>query len=353
MEKRGLSTIITQILLILLVLVAVGFLMTVIRSTIVESGDSVTGNFELLNIDLDIMGVVDNGDTLDVRIKRNTGGGDLRSLKFEISDGTNSEVIEEIGITLEELDQATYTLDYPGLVKEISVSPVTRVESGKEQTGNVADTMTFTSKQVIQNLGGVSWYKMDGNARDELGFAPGTIVGGVDCDVSGQYGNACQFDGASSITTGKDRSDFFDVDEGTMMAWVRQTGVASQENVVFDLPSIIKQNDNNLGVYIGISPLGGNDRVWSYNLDIGFAGAEIDASYTNNIWTHIAWVHTGGNLYSYGEGVQSTPVLSEDSLTSDILEIGEDFTGEIDELMIFDRGLNADEVDDLANLDLS
>ena len=50
---------------------------------------------------------------------------------------------------------------------------------------------------MIQNIGGVSWWRLDGDASDELGNNPGTIVGSLSF-VQGRAGQAASFDGTTS-----------------------------------------------------------------------------------------------------------------------------------------------------------
>ncbi len=68
---------------------------------------------------------------------------------------------------------------------------------------------------------------------------------------------------------------------------------------------------NNAGQLINMStttsPVSGNDRIWAYNWDSG--DRRVGVTYTPNTWVHIVWVHTGGVLYAYKNGVLG-PVFS-------------------------------------------
>ena len=68
----------------------------------------------------------------------------MSGLKIIISDGTNTEVIERKNINLDELGSNTFTFTSGELgevssVKEVSIAPILKSESGKEFVGNVAD----------------------------------------------------------------------------------------------------------------------------------------------------------------------------------------------------------------------
>ncbi|GAG16716.1 unnamed protein product, partial [marine sediment metagenome] len=83
MKKRGLSTIVTSLIIILLVLVAVGILyVTYINFVRTGTEDISLGKF---TISLEIENVKVNENSVDVRVKRNPGKGDLTGIKFAVS----------------------------------------------------------------------------------------------------------------------------------------------------------------------------------------------------------------------------------------------------------------------------
>ena len=92
-DKRGLSEVITTLLIIGLSLAAIVIIWVVIQNIISTGSDQVSlGKFTM---DLQIEKVLINPGTLEVTVKRNPGKGELNGLKFIISDGTSTEVLEE------------------------------------------------------------------------------------------------------------------------------------------------------------------------------------------------------------------------------------------------------------------
>jgi parallel beta-helix repeat protein len=146
-EKRGLSSIVATLLIILLVLVAVAFLWAVVRNVIQGNAEQVSlGKFTL---DLKIKGVVrDAGEnSMDVRIKRNPGEGEFSGLAFIVEDEENSEAFE-IDSSLSELEERTFNITLSSAMsvdelKEISIAPIFTLKSGKEVVGNIADVYIF------------------------------------------------------------------------------------------------------------------------------------------------------------------------------------------------------------------
>jgi hypothetical protein len=136
MKKEGLSTVVTTLIIILLVLVAIGIVWVVIRNIISEGAEEISlGKF---TIDLQIKNVNVAVGSVDVRVKRNSGKGELSGIKFLVSDGVKTEDFD-MPTTMGELAEQTFTLDYTGLVKEISIAPILKSESGKEFFGNEID----------------------------------------------------------------------------------------------------------------------------------------------------------------------------------------------------------------------
>ena len=114
-------------------------------------------------------------------------------MKIIVDDGTKSETFStDSGI--DELETKSYTLNYEGLVKKISIAPVFD-SSGKEKLGNVADEVEYSNKEVMKNHGAIAWWRFEGGAKDSVGRHDGTLRGDVNCDVQGKFGKGCEFDG--------------------------------------------------------------------------------------------------------------------------------------------------------------
>jgi hypothetical protein len=147
-DKRGLSTIVVTLILIVLSLVAVGAVWLIVSNILKSSGQQATSSFGQMLISLEIQKVVQNasGD-VNIIVSRNTGAGSLDAIKFVVSDGTNSTVIEK-NTTMTELGSSSFTLTAAELgsmnVTEISIVPVVN-SNGQETFGAVADTFKFTN----------------------------------------------------------------------------------------------------------------------------------------------------------------------------------------------------------------
>lgn len=161
-NQRGLSNIITTLLIIVLVLVAVGAVWNVARNIIESGAEQIElGKFTL---DLEIKSVKIEGDdvTVDVIVKRNPGLGEFIGIYFVFSDGQNSEVIREDTV-LDELEERSFTYTLTEIntseLVDVSIAPIYELKSGKEDTGNIADKFDLkksstTGQAISESLGG-------------------------------------------------------------------------------------------------------------------------------------------------------------------------------------------------------
>jgi hypothetical protein len=147
-SKRGLSSIVTTLIIIVLGLVAIGVVWGVVSGLLKSGGQQTTSSFGQLFITMTLQGVnmKPNGD-VDVIVTRNTGAGELKAINFVVSDGSNSKVIKR-ATTLQELGTQTFTLNYSELgampIKKISIVPVIN-SNGQETIGGTLAEYVSTS----------------------------------------------------------------------------------------------------------------------------------------------------------------------------------------------------------------
>ena len=141
MGKRGLSTVVTTLIIIVLVLVAAGMVWVVIRNLLSSGSDEIS--IERFAIDLEITSVEKGGTFLYVKVKRNVGEGDLVAIKFILSDDKNSEVVEK-STDINELETRTFRIgqedcDFVNIsnVTKVSIAPVFELRSGKTSLGDI------------------------------------------------------------------------------------------------------------------------------------------------------------------------------------------------------------------------
>ena len=142
MDKRGLSAVITTLLIILLVIVSIGIVWVVIRNIIAEGVEDIS--FEGFKLDLSIKSAYVDGSDIKVGVRRSPGGGDITGIKFIFNNGTDSIVIDR-DVALAELDERTFSFssitEVPGIGggDDVSVAPIFE-SSGSEKIGDITDT---------------------------------------------------------------------------------------------------------------------------------------------------------------------------------------------------------------------
>ena len=343
-NKKALSMVVTSLIIILLVLVAIGIIWIVVKKILSEGTEQVyLGKFTM---NLEIKSIKVNENDVEVIIKRNTGAGELAGINFVVNDGVNTQVFEE-STTMGELGSQSFTIPYDGLVKEISIAPVFETSSGKKSIGNEIDKEVLSNKQIIENLGGVSWWKLDGNANDEVGGNHGILNNGVDCSVSGKFGRACSFDGGwkkMNLTSPFSKTGYI-----TIALWYKQTNSGANNwrtligSVSDNIHHLIIQSPGTgpIGIWDGgfrnfgyIPPNDGNfhNYVIVYNNALS-AALYVDGNYKNQVNTNLNFItYPIGSIGNWAGGYY--------------------WAGLIDEPMIFNRALTEDEIKALYELDL-
>ncbi|MCH8329514.1 MAG: hypothetical protein IIB81_03925, partial [Nanoarchaeota archaeon] len=144
-NKRGLSAVVTTLLIILLALVAIGAIWVVVGSLISEGAGDI--NLEQFTLDLSIKNAyIDTADldNIKVRVKRSVGAGEITGIRFIFFNGIDSTTITK-ETSLTEFDEETFSFTPTELgdIEEgdsVSIAPVFETDSGKEKTGAVTDT---------------------------------------------------------------------------------------------------------------------------------------------------------------------------------------------------------------------
>jgi len=129
MNKKGVSQIVTTILIILLVLAAIVIVWQAVKSTVESGAGEITGKTECIGVELDITNVVADTttNTLTVSVTRLSGGADTAADVILLVDGTSksSSTTTKLG----QLESENYLIS--------SISAYTKVEAGSKIGTNV------------------------------------------------------------------------------------------------------------------------------------------------------------------------------------------------------------------------
>jgi len=368
MEKKGLSGVITTLLIIGISLAAVIILWAVISNILnKESGEVNLAGF---TININIKKVVSYENGIDVFVKRNAGQGNLSGIRFIISDGTNTYSFDKKDTPLNELEEKKFSINYTDPIKKISISPIIKLGS-TETTQNPSDNLEYTAYNTIKNMPGlVSWWRFEGNANDEMGINSGLNYN-IGNSTQGKFGLGYSFLDPlhpNSIPILNSPSLNLSNSNYTIISWIN-TGILSPgKRPIFwkgtGTGTILPSDEYGLiirRVTVGTTQnlYGGTNKSSVLgNINITAFGDKwiqvANSQEFNNGGTTIAKVYVNGDLDN-----QATDIAEQTTSTSYNGGIGSSnasnfaFLGTIDEVMIFNRTLSDKDIKALYNLDLS
>lgn len=211
MNKRGISEVVTAILLVLLAIAAVIVVWNVVSSFISKTGEG-TG-VESLTANLDIKEARIEGTTAYVKIKRGVGEGNIGKIKLVFSNAQGEQQIETINQSIAELETKTYSAS-------INISNPTKLEiypvfivNGQEKIGLVkADSESFG--EVVGCINGQTR-----NCANQQGVCAGsqeTCINGAwpGCTSANYIANNAAYESTETSCDGLDNDCDGSVDEG-------------------------------------------------------------------------------------------------------------------------------------------
>jgi len=147
-NKKGLSAVITNLLIIMLVIVAVAIIWVVIQNVIEEGASDVS--MKELNIDLTIQSVDFSSDIISVKVM-NSGQGPVTGVIFIIATEEDSQRIER-KVNINSKQTITFDLPYNknmSEVEKISVAPFYETEDNEYTEGRIVDEYEVTDSDLL------------------------------------------------------------------------------------------------------------------------------------------------------------------------------------------------------------
>lgn len=147
-EKRGLSTIVISLIIILLSLVAVGIVSVVVNNLLKGGTEGISVSAKCLNIHIEATSVVCDGGDCAVALQRTgTENAEIAGVKLVFRDstaGTSSSLIDESG-NIEVLVGKAISSVATGLTDpdKLEVTPYFEDESGNEQICSTTSSYEF------------------------------------------------------------------------------------------------------------------------------------------------------------------------------------------------------------------
>ncbi|MDD5012556.1 MAG: hypothetical protein PHQ66_02855 [Candidatus Nanoarchaeia archaeon] len=141
-NKRGLSTIIITMILILISLVAIGVFWVVVNNLIKGGTEDINLGRLTFSAEINRVLVDNSSNNMSILVKRNSGEGNVTKMKFIFYSENDNEIITQ-DINLEQFAQKNFVFHLETNVTNItriSIAPVLGSGKGEENVGNVLDT---------------------------------------------------------------------------------------------------------------------------------------------------------------------------------------------------------------------
>ncbi len=352
--KKGLSNVVTALIIILVSLVAIGIISLVVFNLIGNSSEGIGIGGLTVDVDIEQNSVllVPSEETKNVSfsVKRNAGSGDVVGFKVVLTDGENS-VNENVYGSLEELQTKKYSvsigeLDENLLLSEgkLTVAPIVEVDGKEKISNNFAeyffsgDINCPTCDIIPDPVKPVVWLKFDGDLEDSSennldgiwgSAAQGTFVEGV-------RNNAVNVSGTASVKV-LNNSLFNNWNQLTISFWMKK-GTLSTSG--FPVRKYVSSDD--YYVRVGSNWFQG----WVFNeTGAGHQAVNWNVASINNLeWHQYVMVFDGTQIKLYVDPeANPTPVATQifygEQIRNSNNPILIDFEGVIDDLKIYNASL--------------
>ncbi len=258
------------------------------------------------------------------------------------SNATSNDPVPHLSVTTDEASDITYSWDGGGNISGCRNCTTFTTTYGEA----LPDPSTVLLLHFNENHGTVVF---DSSSKGN----DGVLLGGVRGDewISGKFGSALNFNGANYVEIS--HGDSLDMIENlTIIAWIRPRPVDLNRAWV----TVLEKFDDEWGLYIH---LGKVTMLTSMTVTVSLGGSTV---MTADRWYCIAGVRDGEVMSAYLngllDGIEQRAGFENITFKQNSLVIGgnsEDswFTGDIDELAVYDRALSAGEISQLCNKSLS
>lgn len=144
-NKKGLSTVITTLIIILLVFVAIGIIWVVVRGVIEEGAGEIEISSKCLNLDIRAIAVASTGaNNYDVTLKRSAGGDEIAGIRIVVFNDTQSSGVITSEGNIEPLDTVTRNINAgTSNANKVEVTAYLKDGLGKEQLCSQTNTFNF------------------------------------------------------------------------------------------------------------------------------------------------------------------------------------------------------------------
>jgi hypothetical protein len=234
-----------------------------------------------------------------------------------------------------------------------STTPSISVTSPVNNTTYSTSSININASATDTNLGSIipnldssliSWWRMDdvngSTLTDYMGNNNGTITGAS--QTTGKFGNALSLVAANSnyVEINKSLDSSLPI---TWSIWVK-SNFADYQNTIF-----------NQGYSPRISSQDYGNEISAYYSSIGECRISLTSTIKDNVWHNLVFIRAGNSFSVFVDGVSNGSTPCNPTGNSGTIQIGKAggsssyFNGQIDDTMIYNRALSANEITALYN----
>lgn len=349
MQRRGLSDVVTTVLIILISLAAVVLLWNFLQPILSNATNLGTEQFTTkLSVPEDSLVLDPSNQQLSLNIERGAGEGNIAGFIFGLKDPSGNVKTFRQNVSIDQLELRNFVVNYSQYnfddVVSVSITPIFKNnQTGKEVVGQPINQPV--KKKIAYQLpsGLVAHWKFEDNYLDS---SPNGLhadrFGNVTLDSNtkkvGSY-SALLPGSASSYIQIPDNAVFND-DSFTIVAWVYPRSLNNGNFL-----EIVDKTSAGSGYRLRYNRA---NAVWEFYVNSNrLYGSSLSGNGNLNSWEFLA--------ASYGNSVTSIYYNSDVNTTNsftispsnNILQIGDSFNGNLDEIMFFNRVLTAQEISDI------
>ena len=356
MSKKGVSDVITTVLMILIVLAAIGIVWAVVSSFLNNSTEQIDLGAGFSQID-----IVDNSvkylpsDVLQIKVKRDSNPGNISGLRVIIESSEGNVQSYDINTPVKELETKTIDVQLQGKItniSKVSIAPRTPIKN-KIKTGQTADEQVI-GRGVVGNEGLVLYLPFDNDFQDHSGNGNNGSCTGNNCPSTstGKIGSAYDFDGINDyVNVGN--NNLLNPQDISAFSWIKfdsiDPAIQSTQNY------ILSNSRDCCGSYKGyeIRIVSNKSFVRLWNSAADSVSGNIDI--LPNTWYYLGFTYNKTNIILYVNGQldksysSSIGIGNPASYNLAIGGMGMDpvtynMNGSIDEVRIYNRSLSSQEV---------
>jgi len=161
-DKRGLSQIVTVVLLLVLLLVGITIVWSVLQGVFISRSDKISLGLSTVKLEIQNVEINTSSNNVSIDVRRNSGKGDVAGLKFVFYTTGDSfsynvnKSLNKIGRENFEIsDVPESTFNFANTIR-VGVAPILQTESGEEILGDVLDDSEDINKNCLNFTFGIN-----------------------------------------------------------------------------------------------------------------------------------------------------------------------------------------------------